>query len=247
MAGNLALESFPVTQEPHRNRDSKSSAAHCFCHAKYTHVSQTLWRGLGRGLHILGRRAGASRPRDTGAGGDSLNALRDQRRRESTEAANFAEISARAAQTENLYANTGEALRHAMERVEARTAEATELRIRLEITEKAESTLREELAEERRRRERAERELDELRHRLADVEQPTPHEPPSEAREYAVRPRPQPGRVGSQAAVEGSQEPSQGTQTPAAVSEEEANPRPSTGSTGESAERRPWWRRMFGG
>jgi hypothetical protein len=41
MAGNLALESFPVTQEPHRNRDSKSSAAHCFCHAKYTHVSQT--------------------------------------------------------------------------------------------------------------------------------------------------------------------------------------------------------------
>jgi hypothetical protein len=42
MAGNLALESFPVTQEPHRNRDSKSRAAHCFCHAKYTHVSQTL-------------------------------------------------------------------------------------------------------------------------------------------------------------------------------------------------------------
>ena len=37
-----------MTQEPHRNRDSKSSAAHCFCHAKYTHVSQTLWRGLQR-------------------------------------------------------------------------------------------------------------------------------------------------------------------------------------------------------
>ena len=42
MAGNLALESVPMTQEPHRNRDSKSSAAHCFCHAKYAHVSQTL-------------------------------------------------------------------------------------------------------------------------------------------------------------------------------------------------------------
>ena len=46
MAGNLALESVPVTQEPHRNRDSKNSAALCFRHAKYTHVSQTLWRGL---------------------------------------------------------------------------------------------------------------------------------------------------------------------------------------------------------
>src|SRR5829696_7490792 len=46
MAGNPAFESVPMTQEPHRNRDSKSSAAHFFCHAKYTHVSQTLWRGL---------------------------------------------------------------------------------------------------------------------------------------------------------------------------------------------------------
>jgi len=51
MAGNLALESVPMTQEPHRNRDSKSSAAHCFCHAKYAHVSQTLWRGLRRPIH----------------------------------------------------------------------------------------------------------------------------------------------------------------------------------------------------
>jgi hypothetical protein len=177
----------------------------------------------------------------------SLNALRDRRRREARGAANFAETSAAMEQAANQYANVGEALRHAIERVEVRTAEATELRIRLEITEKAESTLRDELAEERRRRERAERELDELRRRLADVEQPMPHEPPSEAREYAVRPTPPPGRVGPQAALEGAQEPSQGTQTPAAVSEEEANARPSTGSTGESTERRPWWRRMFGG
>jgi hypothetical protein len=63
----------------------------------------------------------------------------------------------------NLYANTNEALRHAIEHVEARTAEATEPRIRLEVTEKAESTLRAELAEERRRRQTAEREREELR------------------------------------------------------------------------------------
>jgi hypothetical protein len=46
MAENLALESVPMTQEPHRNQDSRGSGAHYFCHAKYTHVSQTLWRGL---------------------------------------------------------------------------------------------------------------------------------------------------------------------------------------------------------
>src|SRR5687767_7348000 len=44
MAGNLALASFQVTQEPHRNRDSKSSAAHCFCHAKYTCVADFMAR-----------------------------------------------------------------------------------------------------------------------------------------------------------------------------------------------------------
>jgi hypothetical protein len=35
-----------VTQEPYRNQDCEDSRAHSFCHAKYTHVSQTLWRGL---------------------------------------------------------------------------------------------------------------------------------------------------------------------------------------------------------
>jgi hypothetical protein len=35
-------------QEPYRNRDCEGSTAHSFCHAKYTHVSQTLWRGLRR-------------------------------------------------------------------------------------------------------------------------------------------------------------------------------------------------------
>ena len=97
---------------------------------------------------------------------DSLNTLRDRRRREADEAANFAEASAQTGQTASTYANTGEALRHAIDRVEARTTEATELRVRLEITEKAQSTLRAELEDERHRREQAERERDELRREL---------------------------------------------------------------------------------
>lgn len=103
---------------------------------------------------------------------DSLNTLRERRRREADEAAKFAEASAEANQAANTYANTGEALRHAIDRVEARTAEATELRIRLEITEKAESTLRAELEEERHRREEAERERDDLRRELEALRAP---------------------------------------------------------------------------
>jgi chromosome condensin MukBEF ATPase and DNA-binding subunit MukB len=79
-------------------------------------------------------------------------------------------------ETANQYTNTGEALRHAIERVEARTAEATELRIRLELTEQAQSTLQEELFEERSRREEAERERDELRRRL-ESPQESPESP----------------------------------------------------------------------
>src|SRR5215210_7625759 len=105
---------------------------------------------------------------------DSLNALHDRRRHEASEAAKFAEASAEAAETANQYTDTGEALRHAIERVEARTVEATELRIRLELTEQAQSTLQEEFIEERRRREEAERERDELRRELY---------PPGEPRE----------------------------------------------------------------
>jgi hypothetical protein len=97
---------------------------------------------------------------------DSLNALSDRRKREAGEAANFAEASAETERTTNLNANTGENLRHAIDRLEARTVEATELRIRLELTERAESTLREELADERRRREEAEREREDLRREL---------------------------------------------------------------------------------
>jgi hypothetical protein len=111
----------------------------------------------------------------------SLNALRDRRSREAGEAAKQAAVSAEGERAANLSANTGEALRHAIERVEARTAEATELRVRLEITEKAQSTLRTELEEERRRREAAERERDELRRqlgsRLDEPEEPPPTSP----------------------------------------------------------------------
>jgi Helix-turn-helix domain len=115
---------------------------------------------------------------------DSLNALLDRRRRDADDAAKFSGASAEAEQTANLYANAGEALRHAIERVEARTAEATELRIRLQITEQAESTLRAELEEERRRRVAAERARDRLRRALEGM-RATPSEP-SESSETAA-------------------------------------------------------------
>jgi hypothetical protein len=126
---------------------------------------------------------------------DSLNALHDRRRHEASEAAKFAEASAEAAETANQYTDTGEALRHAIERVEARTAEATELRIRLELTEQAQSTLQEELIEERRRREEAERERDELRQKLyAPREAPEASETVKEETERA-EPHPATGRA----------------------------------------------------
>jgi hypothetical protein len=103
---------------------------------------------------------------------DSLNALHDRRRHEASETAKFAEASAEAVETANQHMDTGEALRHAIERVEARTAEATEFRIRLELTEQAQSTLQEELIEERRRREEAERERDDLRRELYALREP---------------------------------------------------------------------------
>jgi hypothetical protein len=142
---------------------------------------------------------------------DSLNALHDRRRHDASEAAKFSEASAEAAETANRYTDTGEALRHAIERVEARTAEATELRIRLELTGQAQSTLQEELIEERRRREEAERERDELRQKLYA---------PREAPEASEMVEEQQGRGPAHANAPGAQE---GTQ------------------------RRPWWRRVFGG
>jgi hypothetical protein len=97
---------------------------------------------------------------------DSLNAFSERRRNEARTEADFAETSAKEENAANLSANTGESLRHAIDRLEARTEEATELRVRLQLSETAESTLREELTEERRRREEAEREREELRRQL---------------------------------------------------------------------------------
>src|ERR671910_295192 len=82
---------------------------------------------------------------------DSLNSLADRRRRDADETANFADASPESGEPANSFANTGEGLRHLIERLEVRTAEATELRIRLELTERAQSTLEDELADERRR------------------------------------------------------------------------------------------------
>ena len=119
---------------------------------------------------------------------DSLNALHDRRRHEASEAAKFAEASAEEAETANQHTDTGEALRHAIERVEARTAEATEFRIRLELTEQAQSTLQEELIEERRRREEAERERDELRRELFAIREPRPSPEPLEEQQGGGQP-----------------------------------------------------------
>src|SRR5829696_1507624 len=100
---------------------------------------------------------------------DSLNTLVDRRRREADEAASFAVASPQSEEPATPFANTGEGLRHLIERLEARTAEATELRIRLELTEKAQTTLEDELEEANMRREEAEQELAELRRRVDDA------------------------------------------------------------------------------
>jgi hypothetical protein len=135
---------------------------------------------------------------------DSLNALHDRRRHEASEAAKFAEASAEAAETANQHTDTGEALRHAIERVEARTAEATEFRIRLELTEQAQSTLQEELIEERRRREEAERERDELRRELFAIREPRPSPEPLE--EQQGRGQPHSDAPGPQESVQRTQD-----------------------------------------
>ena len=101
---------------------------------------------------------------------DSLNTLRERRKEQAAAAENFADTSSGAEEAANLVANTGEGLRHVVDRLEARTVEATELRVRLEITERAESTVREELAEERRRREEAERRAEDLERRLREAQ-----------------------------------------------------------------------------
>src|SRR5215217_746779 len=46
MAENCPSTRLSIAQEPHRNRLNEGSALGFSCHAHYTHVSQSLWRGL---------------------------------------------------------------------------------------------------------------------------------------------------------------------------------------------------------
>ncbi len=162
------------------------------------------------------------------------------------QAARFAGASAETEQMTYVYADSGEAVRYAIERVEARTAEATELRVRLEIFERAESTLRAELAEERRRREAAERERDDLRRQLE-----ARREPPRGPRESSVAPAPtqkSPGVVRG-----GAQEAREATRSATETLRVPSEPRPPTGGIQQSLQRlaQPGlrgrlWRRVFG-
>jgi FtsZ-binding cell division protein ZapB len=131
---------------------------------------------------------------------DSLNDLRARRSEEALASKDFARAAAGSEEAANLVANTGEGLRHVVDRLESRTVEATELRVRLEITERAESTVREELAEERRRREAAERRAEDLRSELRALQEA--REPP-ESPATTQDPTPAPGDA--QAATQSSE------------------------------------------
>jgi hypothetical protein len=103
-------------------------------------------------------------------------------------------------------------------RLESRAEEAAELRVRLELTERAQSTLEDE-------RRQAVQELEQERRRREEVEQ----EREDLRRELqALRE----ARESSQTADEEPQS---------------VEPRSATGEAQEGAERRPWWRRVFGG
>ncbi len=102
---------------------------------------------------------------------DSLNVLRELRRRgakDSSESTNSSSVSGRTANlVQDIDEGTGEVLYRTIERLEARTAEAAELKTRLELTAQAETSAREErerlLADLERERERADRLEVELR------------------------------------------------------------------------------------
>lgn len=97
---------------------------------------------------------------------DSLNALREKRKRETRGGEEFAEISPEVGVRANIDEGIGETLRRIAERLEARTAEAAALRARLELTARSESSLREDLERERAERERAQEEVRTLRGEL---------------------------------------------------------------------------------
>ena len=46
MAESRAPTRLPLAHEPHRNWVEEDLAGRLFCHAHYTYVLQTLWRGL---------------------------------------------------------------------------------------------------------------------------------------------------------------------------------------------------------
>jgi hypothetical protein len=167
---------------------------------------------------------------------DSLNALVDRRRREADETANFAGGSAQGEETATPFANTGEGLRHLIERFEARTAEATELRIRLELTEKAQSTLEEELDGERRRREEIEAERDELRRELDEWRR---LEESAETTAHEIHDRREEGQSHEDTPPEPSESAEPRSDSPA--------PPEDLGTPGRGTARGAWWRRMFGG
>jgi hypothetical protein len=158
--------------------------------AKVLNVSRRSVQGyVGRGL-LDAREEGEGVNRRFLISIDSLNALVERRRRAPEQPANFAETSPGAEEAATDFANTGEGLRHLVERLEARTAEATEFRIRLELTERAQSSLEEELAEANRRREEAEHELEELRRRVDAAASPGPTESPESVTEGTGEPKP---------------------------------------------------------
>ena len=103
-------------------------------------------------------------------------------------------------------------------RLESRAEEAAELRVRLELTERAQSTLEDE-------RRQAVQELEQERRRREEAEQ---------EREDL--------RQELQALRETRESPEPVEEEPESV-----EPRSATGEAQEGAERRPWWRRVFGG
>ena len=82
---------------------------------------------------------------------------------------------------------------------------------------------------------------------LQEEQRPPPTEVPADTRDYAVTPTLRPGRK-PQATFEGDQEPLEAAQVPApATALQATEPRPnSTGAPQETAERRSWWKRVFG-
>lgn len=169
---------------------------------------------------------------------DSLNSLRERRRREAGSAPNVADISSSIDNLANQREGVGEVLFQTIKRLETRAAEAADLRARLELSTQAESTLREALERERSRADRAEEELGELRRRLQEHAQPrgSPQKPSTPETSQAA--------------------PSLEEEGPAQEPQPEPQPSPTTSSevrgevqmqAGVEERRRSWWRRFFFG